>query len=120
MLLNGADSKAAQKFTLAHELEHLWAGASGVSDAQVGWLPEQGMERWCTQVAAELLVPMTTALIGGAALGVTLPALAFVETAITGMALYGAGLPYAVRHAPRRQRPKPLKRVHSGCQRPVP
>ena len=58
VFLNGADSKAAQMFTLAHELAHVWLGETGVSDTQAGQVPEQQTERWCNQVAAELLMPM--------------------------------------------------------------
>lgn len=58
VFLNAADSKAAQMFTLGHELAHLWLGESGVSDTEAGRLPEQVIERWCNAVAAELLMPM--------------------------------------------------------------
>lgn len=58
VFLNGADSKAAQMFTLAHELAHVWLGATGVSDSEVGQVPEQQTERWCNQVAAQLLMPL--------------------------------------------------------------
>ncbi len=58
VFLNGGDSKAAQMFTLAHELAHVWLGATGVSDTQAGEVPEKRTERWCNRVAAELLIPL--------------------------------------------------------------
>lgn len=59
IFINGRDSKSAQMFTLAHELAHIWLGATGVSNLSAH--PASGAvsreEVWCNQVAAELLVP---------------------------------------------------------------
>ncbi len=58
IFINGKDSKAAWMFTFAHELAHIWLGESGVSDnPNKQELIDQKLEKYCNQIAAELLVP---------------------------------------------------------------
>ena len=60
VFINGADTKAAQIFTLAHELAHLALGESGLPDVGFFSTTSDQTENWCNQVAAEILVPLAT------------------------------------------------------------
>lgn len=57
VFVNGSDTKAAQIFTLAHELAHVWVGEGGVDDVDLAERSADAIERWCNGVAAEFLVP---------------------------------------------------------------
>lgn len=60
VFINGNDTEAAKLFTFVHELAHLWVGASGVSNVEVKSAVENDfdqLERFCNQVAAEVLIP---------------------------------------------------------------
>jgi len=59
VFINAADYKAAQIFTLAHELAHVWAGVTALSNLERSFpLTQQRAEVFCNAVAAEYLVPL--------------------------------------------------------------
>jgi Zn-dependent peptidase ImmA (M78 family) len=59
VFVNGADGKAAQMFTLAHELAHVFYGSSAAFDLREMQPADDPMEKTCNRVAAEFLVPQS-------------------------------------------------------------
>jgi len=57
VFVNGSDGKAAQMFTLAHELAHVWIGTSAAFDLTYLEPSDDITELACNRIAAEFLVP---------------------------------------------------------------
>ncbi|MCL6445929.1 MAG: ImmA/IrrE family metallo-endopeptidase [Alicyclobacillus sp.] len=57
VFVNGKDSKAAQMFTLAHELAHVFLGKGAIFDLLDMMPAHNKLEMKCNEVAAEFLVP---------------------------------------------------------------
>lgn len=57
LFINSADAKAAQMFTLIHELAHIWLGESAGFDNKQMLPADDPTEILCDKVAAEFLVP---------------------------------------------------------------
>lgn len=57
IFVNGADSKSAQMFTLAHELVHVWTGRDGLFNLIQTMPNKDATEIFCNQTAAEFLMP---------------------------------------------------------------
>ena len=57
VFVNSADFKAAQMFTLAHELAHIFVGEAGVSSFRSFQPSAHHTEQLCDRSAAEFLVP---------------------------------------------------------------
>ena len=59
IFINTVDGKAAQVFTLAHELAHVWLAQSAAFDLRDMQPARVPIEQACNRVAAEFLVPET-------------------------------------------------------------
>lgn len=57
MFINNADAKAAQMFTIVHELAHIWTGHSAGFDFRKLQPADNPIEVLCDKIAAEFLVP---------------------------------------------------------------
>ena len=59
VVINDRDAHSAWAFTLLHELAHLWLGLSGVSGARGA----SAIERFCNEVASQVLLPAAEARV---------------------------------------------------------
>ncbi len=57
LFINAADAKAAQMFSIVHELAHVWLGESAGFDNQNLLPANHPLELMCDKIAAEFLVP---------------------------------------------------------------
>lgn len=60
IFINTKDAKAAQVFSILHELAHIWIGEGGVSNYDLASKPTNkapSVETLCDRIAAEVLVP---------------------------------------------------------------
>ena len=71
VFVNSTDFLAAQMFTLAHELAHLFIAESGVSCFEDLQPPSDKVERFCNKAAAEFLVPEEELLVFWESIGRT-------------------------------------------------
>jgi Zn-dependent peptidase ImmA (M78 family) len=53
IVINDQDAQAAWSFTVLHEMVHLWLGTTGIS----GTSTEARIEKYCNDVAGEILLP---------------------------------------------------------------
>jgi len=58
IFVNGADAPAAQIFTIAHEIAHVWIGETGVSNLEKTYSVGSKIDTYCNSVAAEVLLPL--------------------------------------------------------------
>jgi Zn-dependent peptidase ImmA (M78 family)/DNA-binding XRE family transcriptional regulator len=58
IFVNGADYYAAQIFTIAHEIAHIWIGETGLSILDRTYSKGTDVENYCNAVAAEVLLPL--------------------------------------------------------------
>src|SRR6266404_513459 len=58
VFINSLDAYAAQLFTLVHEIAHIWIGESAVSNPIRTYAYANDVERYCNEVAAEVLIPL--------------------------------------------------------------
>jgi Zn-dependent peptidase ImmA (M78 family)/transcriptional regulator with XRE-family HTH domain len=60
VFINGRDALAAQIFTFAHELAHIWLGSTGISNVNIGqrdYGTSRATEVACNRIAAEVITP---------------------------------------------------------------